>query len=302
MKKAVVIAVIVLIPGLVFGDLVIKEKVSSKGAMGMWQSEGTETTYLKGDKIRTDSDVKVKGMMEGMVAEPDAEDTYIIRLDKGVIWNLNPEESTYTEISIGQLGGTGAEMESTLAVKDVEIKKTGETKKIAGYKCEGILVKALIDTEAQGHMMTMNANAMFWSAKEDAKLKQLKNLWNGMMDMMDMQDDSGFGSGMKAMWEKFNEIQGVPLGMELTVDQPEGEGGEEAEEMQNAMKMMKEYMKGMGKEVEEEEEGDTHFMVLTREVTSIEEASNSDDLFEIPEGFTEKEMMMPEMPGGMHSR
>jgi len=303
-KKLLILMLVLLIPGVVVGDLLIKEKVSSSGAMGMWESEGTETTYIKGDKVRTVSQMEVKGMMEAMMPESDEVQTSIVRIDKGVIWTLNIEDKTYTELAVkdmGSLGETGemeGEPESNMNVRDIKLTRTGKTKKIAGYECEGILIEAVADVEAEGGVMTMDIDALFWSAKEDKKLKQLMNLWEGMMGLMDVRESSGLGPGMKALWEKFNELEGVPLGMELTVDNAGGGEGEEAEEMKNAMKMMKEYMKGMGKEVDEEE-GDSHFMVITREVISLEEKTQSDDMFEIPEGFTKVKGGWQDAPGGM---
>jgi hypothetical protein len=67
--------------------------------------------------------------------------------------------------------------------------------------------------------------------------------------------------------------------------------------------MMKEYMKGMGKEVDEEgEEGEAHFMVITREVVSVEEKSHSDSVFEVPAGFTKVKAEYPGAPQGMPAK
>lgn len=284
MKEALVIILVLSMPAVVLGDLLIEEEVSSRGAMGMWDSRGTETTYIKGDKVRTDSKTTVKGMMEAMMPKPEVIETHIIRLDKGIIWSMQPEESTYTEMSVEDMGGIGGDVESTMGVREISLSRTGDTREIAGYECEGILIEALIDVESQGRAMTMDADALFWAAKEDKKLKELMKLWEGMMGLMDVQESGGLGSGMRALWDKFNEIEGVPLAMELTVDSPEGEDEEQTEEMRNAMRMMREYMRGAGKEVEEEE--DQHFMVVTREVVSLEEATHDDAIFEIPKGFT----------------
>jgi hypothetical protein len=287
MRKAMIIVLVLLIPAVVLGDLLIEEKVSSKGAMGMWESKGMETTYIKGDKVRTDSRTTVKGMMEAMMPKPEVIETHIVRLDRGVIWSIDPEESTYSEMSVQDMGAIGGEVESTMGVREITLSRTGDTRTIAGYECEGVLIEALIDVEAQGRSMTMNADALFWAAKEDKKLKELMKLWEGMMGLMDVREGGGLGSGMRALWDKFNEIEGVPLAMELTIDSPEAEDEEQAEEMKNAMRMMKEYMRSAGKEVdEEEEEDDQHFMVVTREVVSLEEASHDDAIFEIPDGFT----------------
>lgn len=297
MKKALIVILLVLLPAAALGDLLIKEKVSSTGAMGMWKSEGTETTYIKGDKVRTDSEMKVKGMMEAMMPKPGVVETHIVRLDKGLIWTLDAEESTYTEVAGADMGAVSGDVEGKMDVREIKLTRTGDTKKIAGYECEAILIEAVIDVEGPEQTMSMDADALFWAAKEDKKLKELMKLWEGMMGLMDIQDGGGFGSGMKALWDKFNEIEGVPLGMELTVDSAETEDEERAEEMENAMKMMKEYMKGMGKEVEEEE-GDSHFMEITREVILLEEKSHSDALFEIPDGYTKIKADWPP-PQGM---
>jgi hypothetical protein len=285
MKETLVIILVLSMPAVVLGDLLIEEEVSSRGAMGMWESRGTETTYIKGDKVRTDSKTTVKGMMEAMMPKPEVVETHIIRLDKGIIWSMQPEESTYTEMSVEDMGAIGGDVESTMGVREISLSRTGDTREIAGYECEGILIEALIDVESQGRAMTMDADALFWAAKEDKKLKELMKLWEGMMGLMDVQESGGLGSGMRALWDKFNEIEGVPLAMELTVDSPEDEDEEQAEEMRNAMRMMREYMRGAGKEVEGEEE-DQHFMVVTREVVSLEEATHDDAIFEIPKGFT----------------
>ena len=63
MKKALTLILVLMLPAVAFGDLLIVEKVSSSGAMGMWESHGTETTYIKGEKVRTDSEMKVKGFL-----------------------------------------------------------------------------------------------------------------------------------------------------------------------------------------------------------------------------------------------
>ena len=304
MKKTIVALLIVLIPAFAFADLLITESVSSSGAMGMWESKGTETTYIKGDKVRTDSQMEVKGMMEAMMPDADEVQTHIVRMDKGVVWSLDNEEKTYYEIAVMDMGAAaGEDMEGTMDVRDIKLERTGDTRKIAGYKCEGVLIEAVIDVESEQGTMTMDAEALFWAAKEDKKLKELMGLWEGMMGLMNAEDSGGFGSGMRALWDKFNEIEGVPLGMELTVDSAGGEDDEQAEEMKNAMKMMKEYMKGAGKEVEEaEDEGDEHFMVIKREVVSIEETTHSDDIFEIPEGFTKVKGQTHGMPQGMQMK
>jgi hypothetical protein len=291
-------------PAVVFADLLITESVSSSGAMGMWESKGTETTYIKGDKVRTDSQMEVKGMMEAMMPDADEVQTHIVRMDKGVVWSLDSEEKTYYEIAVMDMGAAaGEDMEGTMNVRDIKLERTGDTRKIAGYECEGILIEAVIDVESEQGTMTMDAEALFWAAKEDKKLQELMGLWEGMMGLMNAEDSGGFGSGMRALWDKFNEIEGVPLGMELTVDSAGGEDDEQAEEMKNAMKMMKEYMKGAGKEVEEaEDEGDEHFMVIKREVVSIEETTHSDEIFEIPEGFTRVKGQTHGMPQGMQMK
>ncbi len=286
MRKATIALLLLLVPAVALADLVIKEKVSSAGAMGMWKAGGVETAYLKGDRIRTESEMKAEGMMQGMMPEGGLGGISIVRLDKGVIWSLDADDSTYTETAFEDIAAVG-DSAGGLEVADIRLTRTGEKKKIAGYECEGVLLESDFEVDAQGRPMTMSGRALFWVAEKKGELKELSAFWESMMGRMGAPDTGGFGAGMKALWEKLEDLDGVPLGMEMTLDSAEAGDEEQAEEMKNAMKMMKQYMKGMGKEVEgEEEEGGGHFMEIRREVISVEKTSLDDALFEIPKGFT----------------
>ena len=99
---------------------------------------------------------------------------------------------------------------------------------------------------------------------------------------------------MGPVFGKLKDIQGVPLGMEMTMANPMGAGGmgdEDRAEMQEAMKMMREMMKGQGQAAGADESAAADEIKVTRYVTAITKGSLGDALFEVPEGYTKAERL-----------
>lgn len=79
--------------------------------------------YVKGDKMRRE------GLMDGK------DSVMILRMDKGVMWNLIPENRTYMEIG-GVSGSDSAEMEK--AAKDLADKRELGTEMMSGFLCNKV--------------------------------------------------------------------------------------------------------------------------------------------------------------------
>jgi Domain of unknown function (DUF4412) len=293
----VVAMALVLVPALVHADLTVKEQTTMGGMMGMMSSKGNETTYIKGDKMRTESQTEMTGAMGGMMkgGSRTVAATTITRLDKGVLWMINNTDSTYAEISL-----KGAGVDSVAAgfkVKDISVKKTGQTKDIIGYKCDGVEVSMTFEmtpegkkqAQAEGQAQTYTVKTLFWMRPEVKDLEELRHFWDQMVDVAKVsQKGSPMADAMGPLFGKLKEIQGVPLGMEMTMENPMGEGGDQAQQAktQEAMKMLKQVMKGQGKApATESSESETNSIKVTREVTAISKGAVGDGLFEVPNGY-----------------
>jgi hypothetical protein len=78
-------------------DVTRKHTMSSQF---MGASEGTSTEYYTADKQATESTTRwTSGFMKTMTGGKPAESGNIVRLDKQVVWSLNPKDKTYTEMT-----------------------------------------------------------------------------------------------------------------------------------------------------------------------------------------------------------
>lgn len=297
--------VMLILPAVVYGDLTVKEDTQMSGMMGMLSSKGTETTYIKGEKMRSEGKTEMGGMIGGMIEGGDqakiSDMITITRLDKGVIWFVNNDDSTYVEMSLkaskADSLGTG-----NMKVKDISVKKTGQTKTIISYKCGGtevdITFEMAIGEGKQREVQTHSVKALFWMRPEVKDLEEFRHFWDQMVDVVRVSEQAGpMAEAMGSVYGKLKEIQGIPLGMEMTMANPMGgAGADDAEkaQMKEAMKMMQEMMKGKGQPAGETEAGAEDAVdgiKVTRYVTSITKGSLSDALFEIPKGYKKAERL-----------
>jgi len=300
-RGLLVLAIIaaVLVPVLARADLTVKEQTQMSGMMGMLSSKGAETTYIKSDKMRTEGRTEMGGAMGGMMqgggGSKTADVVTITRLDKGVLWMVNNDDSTYVEIP---LKGTAVDSVSEgFKIKDISVKKTGQTKEIVGYKCEGVEVDMTFEITTregkQTQVQSYSVKNLFWMRPEVKGLEELRHFWDQMVDVARVsQKGSPMADAMGPLFAKIKEIQGVPLGMEMTMENPVGEGGADKEQqaqMKEAMKMIQQMRKGQGKAPAAEPAGDESGSIkITREVTAISRGSLGDGLFEVPKGYRKR--------------
>jgi hypothetical protein len=297
-----VLAVVFMLPAVAHADLTVREETRMSGMMGMLSSKGTEATYIKGEKMRSETKTEMGGMMGGMMqggSEGKTSDMVTItRLDKGVIWFVNGDDSTYTEMSL-----KGPKVDSlgraNMKIKDISVKKTGQTKTIITHKCEGTEVDITFDMAMgegkEREIQTHNVKTLFWMRPEVKDLEELRRFWDQMVDVARVsQEGSPMASAMGPVFGKLKEIQGVPLGMEMTMANPMGGGAvgeDEKAEMREAMKMVHEMTKGKGEPPGGEVDTESDDIRMTRFVTSVSKGSLNDSLFEVPKGYTKTETL-----------
>jgi hypothetical protein len=143
-------------------------------------------------------------------------------------------------------------------------------------------------------------------ANED--LKEIQRAWEEVIDATG-KDLGGplLTDAMEKMSDALEDFDGVPLGMDIIFEMPLPESEMTSAEMEEAMKMMKDFVKGKeaaeakksegeatkAKEAEEEdteaakeaEEIPHNQMRISREIVSIKPGALDDSLFEIPKGF-----------------
>jgi hypothetical protein len=190
MLSVVMIMIAIFIgPPLVGADVFMKEKQHTDGMTVMGQATQPRdiivTTWITKDKMRRDQGDK------SSIAKLDN--------DKLVIYHLNHQKKTYTELPMGakDLQGATSAMVGEMKVK---VTPTGESKKIGSWNCKKYL------QEIDMGMMPMTSE--IW-ASEDIKTPNA-DFYEKFSTAL-MADQPGLGGSTQAMREEMKKIKGVPV-------------------------------------------------------------------------------------------
>ncbi len=164
-----------------WGDVTIESSFKTTGFKGAGGSEGETKSRLRENKKWTSSSSKFTGSILSRITS-GTEDITITRLDKGVIWNLNAKNRSYSETPIEKLqikespAGKGESEKPKVRVTKSEftVKKTGASEAINGFPCEEYLVTWLteweeIETKAKS-TSTMTTN--LWTTPETSTIRK----------------------------------------------------------------------------------------------------------------------------------
>lgn len=143
-----------------FADLEIKQetKLRADGFLSMMAADIKSTMWVSGERAKTVSNFKAKNAMMRMFASDD-DQVSIVRLDKGVTWDVRPADKEYSEVKLSALaeqyeamnrkmsearGGDSASAATdeacTLSKPRVTVDETGKKKKIAGLRAHQVVV------------------------------------------------------------------------------------------------------------------------------------------------------------------
>lgn len=298
-----------------FADVIYKQKGSTSGFMGMGNMEMETTIMLKGDKQKQESSTKFMGAMtQYMPGGGEQSQMTITRLDKEMIWNIDMLKKTYTEMTFDDMkkmmGMATAESEKA-AEEDVEakvtvdVKKSGQKKKIAGYECEEFIIKMVAEGRdvMSGETQEFEVNTHLWVSPKVKGYDQIESFQKKMAEKMGFEGKyepglaqvlTRYGIEAEELTKKMKEIKGFPMLTVVkmkttaeTAELDEEEKAEQKEAMEMAMKMMG---KKMEKAEEPEEEG--VLMTMTTEITEIQVKDVTDSEFELPEGLKKQEVPM----------
>jgi hypothetical protein len=233
-------------------DITTEEKINIDGAAGfsMLAMEGSSTSSLTPEKSRIDSDMKFKSKLMNTFAGKNGNTSQIVRLDQGVIYDLQHKDKQYTEMTFAQMRAwmdksaqqieqaseaQAQTQQQQLPVDSdecqwsppvVDAKETGEHATIAGYDTARATVSV---KQTCTDPKTSKACDMVWSidqwlastspGAEESKafaLNYAKQLGLDASTMKAMQGrmQQAFGE-YKANWseamEKASQFQGYPL-------------------------------------------------------------------------------------------
>jgi hypothetical protein len=140
-----------------FADVTLQEKTVSTGLAGFGNGTSERTFVIAGDKSRSDDQYTYTGRFKTLAGggKPKSK-AQIVRLDREVMWDLEPAKKEYTELTFAQfreamakgMAEAQAEMdkpENQQAARDVEVtykvdvQRTGKKDKINGFDAENFI-------------------------------------------------------------------------------------------------------------------------------------------------------------------
>lgn len=166
-----------------WADSTVESITKSSGFKGNGAYEGTMVSQLQGDKKSEASSIKFTGAIMSWLAGGGDTGT-ITRLDKGLIWTLDPKKKVYKEEAIvpfkkedaKQKQEPGEKSKMRVSKSEFSVKKTGAKETINGFACEEYMMTWLmefedIETKAKtSNTMTTN----MWNTPETASIKKLQ--------------------------------------------------------------------------------------------------------------------------------
>jgi hypothetical protein len=234
-------AILLFTAGAVWADVTVTRLVKSGGMGGFGAFETNEKMMISGDKECTQGITKFSGKFSSLMNKGAKEATSITRLDKELIWNVDNDKKTYTELAFDQMKQMMESMSAILsnpARQDslrqameklsttVDVKRTGEKKTIAGLECEHVTLSL------EGvHVDTIgNTTDTTW-VKDDLWMTPQKNVPSELYEFdMRMAEKMGFTEGgpmsgllnqysdaMKKLQDKLKELNGYPLASTFSI-------------------------------------------------------------------------------------
>ncbi|HEX7401828.1 MAG TPA: hypothetical protein VF369_06595 [candidate division Zixibacteria bacterium] len=234
-------AIMLFTAGAALADVTVQKLVKSGGMGGFGAFETTEKMMISGDKECTREITKYSGKFSSLMNKGAKETISITRLDKELIWNVDNDKKTYTELTFEQMKQMMESMSALLsnpAKQDslrqameqlsttVDVKKTGEKKTVAGLECERVILSL------EGvHVDTIwNTTDTTW-VKNDVWITPMKNVPSELYDFdMKMAEKMGFTEGgpmagllnqyadaMKKLQDKLKELNGYPLASTFSI-------------------------------------------------------------------------------------
>ncbi len=170
----------------VWGDASVETSFKTGGFKGLGAAEGLTTHRVQGEKKWESGNLKFTGAILSRLAGP-SETVTITRVDKGVYWNLDPKNRTYTETPIKPLKLEPEDKPSReekpekpatrITKSEFSVKKTGAAETINGFPCEEYLVTWLLEMEdletKATSRSTMQTN--LWTTPETAAIKKVQS-------------------------------------------------------------------------------------------------------------------------------
>jgi hypothetical protein len=227
--------------------VMVKEKSTSSGFRGWGAGTTTSTMTVVGDKQRSESEFVYTGKLKTLVGRKPVQSVDIVRLDKELMWDLDPANKSYTETTFAELrklmaegaarlqepapepAGEGEEAPEMTFTLDV--KRTGAKKEINGFPTEQAVVTCIgkpVKPEKGQENAEVRIVLDLWLTKQAPGQDELQDFHRRFAEKIGMDPElersaTGmvqklYGGGMRKMAEEMKKLEGVPILSTLSIE------------------------------------------------------------------------------------
>jgi hypothetical protein len=225
-------------------DVVVKEKSVSEGLGGFGNGTSTQTRVVSGDKSRSDEEFTYTGRFKSLAGGGKPRSSVsITRIDKEVLWTLDPEQKQYQEMSFAEMRKTlleAPEAEREQApqpeAKDaemtftVDVKKTGAKETINGFPAEQVIITCTGTPKSGGKEEKSGAVKLVmdqWLTQDAPGAAEMEAFGRQFAEKLGLDPGlskvSGmaramYGEGMKELGANLKDLKGFAVRSTFTIE------------------------------------------------------------------------------------
>jgi hypothetical protein len=227
-------------------DVVIKEKSVSEGLGGFGNGTTSRTLIVAGDKSRSEDEATYTGRFKTLAGggKPHTK-VSITRIDKEVIWNLEPEKKQYTELTFAQMRemmqkglAEGEKAAQETQAKDaemtftVDVKRTGAKETVNGFPTEQVIITCVgkpKNPEKGAENAELRLVMDEWLTKSAPGAQERAEFYKRFAEKLGLDPQlpgvsamarQMYGNGMKELTAKMKGLGGVAIRSTFTIEGP----------------------------------------------------------------------------------
>ncbi len=234
-------------------DVTVKEKTvfDGLGETGRLASEGTTTIVVSGDKMRRETTTRLTGkLMKRFAGEGGSTTAAITRLDRRVVYQVNPRAKSYAELplesaqdllpamsrAVPQGRPAEAQMKRpSLQCDPVKVgaRRTGQKQDVNGFPAEEVVLEgtqACRNEEAK-QACTNHYQLDYWATPVTPQLREVQAFYRKLAEAVGTDPRelsaaaeaskgmmSHLSGGFAAVYKELSKQQGFPVRSRLTVE------------------------------------------------------------------------------------
>jgi len=231
-------------------DVVIREKSVSEGLGGFGNGTVARTVIMAGDKSRSEDEATYTGRFKTLAGGSKPRTTVsITRIDKEVVWTIDPAKQTYTEMTFAQLrelmakGVAGAKDASPGDAEmtfTADVRRTGAKETINGFAAEQAIITLTgrpKNPEKGAGNAELHMTMDLWLAKDAPGARERDEFYRRYAEKLGLDMETAgisamarslYGEGLKQLSAKMKDLGGLAVRSTFTIaGSPETAAGQE---------------------------------------------------------------------------